>query len=239
MADMWHMEDHLEIDNGRDHVWQEPWEPQDQYFLNETDVTPKTDDKLKMQHPDKGGIANSSLSLADQQLYAQSAEIALKLRTQSASVVHSALAAYYGVSEENISASTELIQQAIQQVGMTDSPKAEQYPDYYGTTDVSPKDPKHQDELEEPWSVRRDLERQYFETGLHSSPDRPETMRPLTPYASHGEEPPANLELHRPNTILVHEGVLQALTFAESVKPDALVNHEAREDYRYVAPQHS
>ena len=64
-----------------------------------------------------------------------------------------------------------------------DLPAAEDYSDYYNAFDPSPKDPKHQDELEEPWSIRKDLEKQYFETGLHTN-DRPEADRPLTPYAS-------------------------------------------------------
>ena len=63
-SDMWNMEDHLVLDNQRDHVWGEPWEPTQQYFLNEK-VTPKVDDKIKQQHPDKGGIAISSLKFSD------------------------------------------------------------------------------------------------------------------------------------------------------------------------------
>lgn len=313
MAEMWHMEDHLELDNGRDHVWGEPLEPQKQYFLDETAITPMVMDKIREQHPDKGGIAVSSLSLGDQQIYEKAMEIAQKLRVSYAHIldqeilntIFAGLKIYYDVTDNELSRSTEIIKQAllnsvsdaikfpspdnaflvgddvdvednpdtmefrgnierlptvnddyylvrdmednvwgiekryITKVGAAGSPGGEQYPDYMGNTDVSPKDPKHQDELEEPSSIRKDLERQYFETGLHSTPERPETMRPLTPFASHGDEPAVNPEIHRPNTILVHEGVLQALTFAESIKPRTIVNHEAREDYRYVAPQHS
>ena len=67
--------------------------------------------------------------------------------------------------------------------GWIDLPEAEQYPDYYGNMDVAPKDPKHQDELEEPSGIRKDIERQWFETGLHNTVDRPETHRELTPFA--------------------------------------------------------
>ena len=129
----------------------------------------------------------------------------------------------------------------IHKTAAVELPKAEQYTDYIGTMDVSPKDPKGQDELEAPGSTRKELERRYFETDLHNdlSFARDETARPLTPYASlslsHGEPPPANTAIHRPNTLLVHEGVLQALTFGEIEKHWSIVRHEARDDYEYSA----
>ena len=183
----------------------------------------------------------SGRSFADQQVCERATEIAHKLRTVDSrmpserlfTVVCAGLTTYYDVTHTDVSRLAWAIRRAI-----ADSPKGEQYTDYMGTMDVSPKDPKTQNELEEPWSIRKDLERQYFELGLHGGPDRPETDRPLTPYAS-VEEPAVDTELHRPNTILVHEGVLQALTFAESIKSCMIVQHEAREDYQYVAPEHS
>jgi hypothetical protein len=233
LADMWNINDHHEIENGRDHLWGEPFEPQKENFLDESKVTPGVSDKLREQNPNKGGLAVSSMGFEDQQLYAMAQEVASRLGTSDVQKVGQEIAVYYQVAPDRILAALPLIAQA------ADLPHAEQYPGYMGTMDVSPKDPKGQDELEEPSSTRKDLERQYFETDLHSSPDRPETNRPLTPFASLvGAEEPVNPELHKPNMILVHQGVLQALTFAESTKPDAIVNHEAREDYRYRAPSH-
>jgi len=63
-AEMWHMEDHFTIDNGRDHVWGESFEPMDQYFLNES-IPSTVEDKIKQQHPDKGGIAISTLKFSE------------------------------------------------------------------------------------------------------------------------------------------------------------------------------
>jgi magnesium-dependent phosphatase-1 len=61
-ANMFYMHDHFNIDNNRDHIWLEHFEPMKQYFLDETH--PSTiEDKIKNKYPDKGGIATSALEL--------------------------------------------------------------------------------------------------------------------------------------------------------------------------------
>jgi len=196
----------------------------------------------------------------------------------------------------------------------SDNPKAEQYPDYMGNTDVSPLDPKTKDDKERDDSIRTDLQKMYYGWGTHETVIRPETDRALTPFAGlkfgdvltlpypfaigasvivgklpeyksegffgtiigiRGEWPtsdnewlvsdtrgfeyvvpaakmrllphnatvvasmnfdqPIHPELHKPNAIMRHEAVEDALTFAESVKSRYVLNHEVREDYKYQA----
>lgn len=125
--------------------------------------------------------------------------------------------------------------------GDFDMPKGEQYDDYMGTMDPSPKDPKHFEDQQEEWSLRKDLEKMYFERSMHNDVMvRPETDRPVTPFASlkFASMPfHTDVRLHKPNTLLVHEGVFDALTFEESEKGGFMNRHEIRDDYLYSAPK--
>ena len=125
--------------------------------------------------------------------------------------------------------------------GDFDMPKGEQYDDYMGTMDPSPKDPKALEDQQEEWSLRKDLEKMYFERSMHNDVMvRPETDRPVTPFASlkFASMPfHTDVRLHKPNTLLVHEGVFDALTFEESEKGGFMNRHEIRDDYLYSAPK--
>jgi len=201
-------------------------------------------------------------------------------------------------------------------------PQGEEYADYMGTMDPSPKDPKSLDDQQDESSVRKDLEKMYMERGLHETVMMPQTDRPTTPYASlkfadltddalkleprpetrhelfdrvefEAINEPTNvgkiieiatkplvngiprylrytikdddggewyvteerithnysrnvtaslpfhtdIRLHKPNSMLVQEGVFDALTFEEGAKSGFMTRHELRDDYLYQPPK--